>query len=137
VTLSTGIEYWGLTISVDLVHIAAAFLHEIVDKLHLSLSSCVIEGSLVKIVRLISAYSHLPKNTGHPDSLVVTLNQSSRKHRSLLIVGLVKKLAHIITMSLVLLYDLIDISFLNKVKEPFHIGLELLICSEGLLLLLM
>ena len=111
--LSAGIEYRRLTVSVNLVHITAALLHKIIDKLHLAFSRCVVESGLIKIIRLVRAYTHLSKDTGHPDSLVISLNQCGGKHRGLLVVCFVKELTHIITMSLVLLHDLVNISILD------------------------
>jgi hypothetical protein len=114
-TFSTGIEYRRLAISVNLIHIAATLLHEKVDKMHLTLSRCVVQSGLIEVIRLVNAYPHLSEDAGHPDSLIVTLYQSRRKHGGLLVIGLIKKLTHVIPMSLVLLDNLINVALLHKV----------------------
>lgn len=122
-TLSRSVENGGLTVSVDLVDLAVALLHQEINQLKLPFSRSIIQSGLVEVVRLVSAYSHFSEDSGHFHSLLIVFDKCSREHRRLLVVGLIQELAHIIPMCLVILNHLVDVAILHMVQELLHVSL--------------
>jgi hypothetical protein len=92
---------------------------------------------LVQVIRLVGPDAKLSEYPGHLQSLVICSYQARREHGSLLEVGLIEELAHVIPSDAMLLDYLVDVSILHQLEELSHIGLHLLVCRQCLLVLLL
>ena len=113
--LSACVKDGRLAVGVHLIHLAVALANEEVNQMLLALSGGIVERGLVQVVRLVNADAHFPQNSRHLYSEVVILDQCSGEHGGLLVVCLIKKLGHVISVSLMLLHHLVDVAILHEV----------------------
>ena len=113
--LSAGVEDGRLAVSVHLIHLAVALANEEVNQMLLALSGGIVERGLVQVVRLVNADAHFSQNSRHLYSEVIILDQCSGEHWGLLVVCLIKKLGHVIAVSLMILHHLVNVAILHEV----------------------
>lgn len=113
--LSAGVEDGRLAVSVHLIHLAVTLANEEVNQMLLALSGGIVERGLVQVVRLVNADAHFSQNSRHLYSEVIILDQCSGEHWGLLVVCLIKKLGHVIAVSLMILHHLVNVAILHEV----------------------